>query len=113
MADDERGRHASASDELLETVARKEERKLRARRRGRSSIAFGLGLFGVVGWSVAVPTLAGIALGLYLDRVAPSTFSWTIAGMVVGVAVGAVVAWQWLQRLSRDGEDDSDERTGP
>lgn len=115
MVDEDRHRHADASEELLETVARKEERKLRSRHRGHASIAFGLGLFGIVGWSVAIPTVAGIALGLYLDRVAPAGFSWTLSLLVLGVVTGAMVAWQWLQRLGRDdasGDGDAEAEHG-
>ena len=48
-------------DELVETVAEKEGRKLRARAQSDRGLARGLGVFGMVGWSVAVPTLLGIA----------------------------------------------------
>jgi len=107
MSDEGPGRRRDEPD-LLDAVERKEARKLWARRRGRRSIAFGLGLFGVVGWSVAIPTLLGIALGLYLDRVAPLGFSWTLTLMIVGVTVGALVAWQWLQREGRRNDDEEE-----
>lgn len=110
MIDEDPDRKTDARDDLLDTVARKEARKLEARRRGRRSIAFGLGLFGVVGWSVAIPTLLGIALGLFLDRAAPLGFSWTLTLMVIGMASGALVAWQWLQREGRRTDDEDEER---
>lgn len=109
MARDDPGRRPDGERELLETVERKEARKLAARRRGHRSIAFGLGLFGVVGWSVVIPTLLGVALGLYLDRVVPLGFSWTLTLMIVGLALGALLAWQWLQRESRRPDGDEDE----
>ena len=51
------------------TVGRKAERKRKrkAQREGRRSLLFGLGIFGLVGWSVAVPTVLGTLLGLWLD----------------------------------------------
>jgi predicted F0F1-ATPase subunit/F1F0 ATPase subunit 2 len=45
----------------------KESRKLKARREKGRSLWFGMGMFGLVGWSVAIPTLAGIALGVWVD----------------------------------------------
>ncbi|MEJ2287672.1 MAG: AtpZ/AtpI family protein, partial [Deinococcales bacterium] len=108
MADEGPGRRRRDERDLLDAVERKEARKLAARRHGRRSIAFGLGLFGVVGWSVAIPTLVGIALGLYLDRVAPLGFSWTLTLLIVGVAAGARMAWQWLQREGRRRDDDEE-----
>ena len=58
-----------------ETVGSKEERKVRARACRRNAVWFGLGAFGLVGWSVAVPTVLGILLGVYIDSRWPSRFS--------------------------------------
>ena len=44
-------------------VERKKERSRRAREEGDRTIQHGLGVFGVVGWSIVVPTLIGIAIG--------------------------------------------------
>ncbi|WP_340110590.1 AtpZ/AtpI family protein [Pikeienuella sp. HZG-20] len=56
----------------------------------------GIGAFGVIGWSIAVPTVGGAALGLWLDHAAPQAFSWTVALILGGVVVGALVAWAWI-----------------
>lgn len=86
---------------LLERIADKESRKIRARREKGRDVWFGLGMFGLVGWSVAIPTLAGIALGVWLDKITSSRFSWTLMCMVVGVALGCLNAWLWVQREGR------------
>jgi ATP synthase protein I len=85
-------------DELLREVARKGERRERARREGRHGLGYGLGLFGLIGWSVAVPTLLAIALGVWIDRRFPSPYSWTLMLMFVGIVVGCLNAWFWLRR---------------
>jgi ATP synthase protein I len=85
-------------EELLREVARKGERRERARREGRHGLGYGLGLFGLIGWSVAVPTLLGIALGVWIDRRFPSPYSWTLMLMFVGIVVGCLNAWFWLRR---------------
>jgi ATP synthase protein I len=64
---------------------------------GRSPLR-GIGTFGMIGWSVAVPTVGGVALGRWLDRVAPQEFSWTVALLLGGVVVGGVIAWGWIGR---------------
>ena len=46
-------------DEQIGTQA---ARKLKARRNSPPSVGFGLGMMGIIGWSVAVPMLLGIAL---------------------------------------------------
>lgn len=79
----------------------KERRKLRARSEKDRGVWFGLGMFGLVGWSVAVPTLMGVALGAWVDRTWESTASWTLTGLLVGVAVGCLNAWYWIKRESR------------
>lgn len=90
-------------EEVPAIVGRKAERKLRARRAGRRGVWFGLGMFGLVGWAVALPTVAGVALGLWLDARVPSRVSWTLTLLFVGVLLGALNAWYWIKRESRDG----------
>jgi predicted F0F1-ATPase subunit len=51
---------------FAEQVGAKAARKLKARR-NPSQVWFGLGMMGLVGWSVVIPTLLGAALGLWLD----------------------------------------------
>lgn len=62
----------------------------------------GLGTFGMIGWSIAVPTVGGAFLGLWLDRVAPQVFPWPIALILGGVLVGAMIAWRWIEKEGRD-----------
>lgn len=93
------------------TVASKARRKRRARQQ-RQSVWFGLGMFGLVGWSVALPTLIGIAVGVWLDtRSDTREISWTLTGLAVGISVGCVLTWLWIRQESRpepDSWDDSE-----
>ena len=43
-------------------------------------------MMGLIGWSVAVPTVLGAALGLWLDQHYPGTHSWTLALLMAGLA---------------------------
>ena len=52
---------------FAEQVGAKAARKLKARR-NPPQVWFGLGMMGLIGWSVAIPTLLGAALGLWLDK---------------------------------------------
>ncbi|MBB3139233.1 AtpZ/AtpI family protein [Halomonas organivorans] len=81
-------------------VGRHAERKRRARARGHRAAWFGLGMFGLVGWSVAIPTLAGIALGAWLDRRTEGAASWTLTFLFIGVALGCLNAWYWVRQES-------------
>ncbi len=86
------------SHELSEEVGAKEARKVRARRTRDRTLWVGLGMFGVIGWSVAVPTLIGIALGMWLDRRLPGPFSWTLALLLAGITLGCLNAWYWVSQ---------------
>jgi ATP synthase protein I len=100
--DEPRARVPDPAGEVADAVGRKAERKLRARRTGRRGVWFGLGMFGLVGWAVALPTVMGVALGLWLDAHFPSRVSWTLTLLLTGVALGSMNAWYWVTRESRD-----------
>lgn len=88
-------------ERLVAAVDKKARRRLKAEAEARRSIWFGLGMFGLVGWAVAVPTLIGIAIGWWLDRKFPGPPSWTLTFLFLGVTLGCYHAWQWIQREGR------------
>lgn len=81
-------------------IGRKAERHLRARRERDRSIWFGFGMFGLVGWTVAIPTVIGLALGIWIDSRWSSGYSWTIMGLLGGMVVGCLTAWYWVKKES-------------
>jgi ATP synthase protein I len=87
---------------ISDEIGRKARRKLKARGERRRGVWFGLGMFGLVGWAVAVPTLLGILLGLWLDDLLPRKVSWTLTLLFVGIVLGCLNAWYWVSRESRD-----------
>lgn len=87
-------------EELSEEIGTKELRKMRARRERNRGVWFGLGMFGLVGWSVAIPTLIGIVVGVWIDKTWPGPYSWTLMGLVIGVIVGCINAWYWVKKES-------------
>lgn len=64
----------------------------------QNEFIFGLSMFGMVGWSVAIPTLIGIAIGIWIDTHFPSPYSWTLMLLILGVILGSLNAWYWVQR---------------
>ncbi len=103
MDDRQPGDHKQTEAEFSRRVADKEQRKLRGRQDKKQSVWFGLGLFGLVGWSVTIPTLAGIALGVWADRTWESRYSWTLMGLFIGVILGCLQAWYWLKQEGQKG----------
>jgi ATP synthase protein I len=101
MPDDEAQETKSHDEIAAHRIDRDVDRKLKSRAEGRRAAWFGLGMFGLVGWSVAVPTVAGLAVGLWLDAHYPTRVSWTLTFLVIGVALGCVNAWYWVKQESR------------
>ena len=92
-------------------IGAKATRKLKARR-SNQGVWFGLGMIGLVGWSVVVPTLLGAALGLWLDENYPGKHAWTLALLVAGLVIGCANAWFWVakeEKAMRDEPEDRDE----
>jgi ATP synthase protein I len=58
-------------------------------------------MFGMVGWAVALPTLMGVAVGVWIDRQVASQYSWTLMLLAVGVALGCWNAWYWVTKESQ------------
>ncbi len=91
-----------SSEVIVRSVDRQVQRKVKARRDKRHGVWFGLGMFGLIGWSIAIPTLAGIALGIWLDKQWPVRFSWTLTLMFGGLVLGCLNAWRWIGKERRD-----------
>jgi ATP synthase protein I len=99
-------------DDFARQVAVKAERKSKAQCQGRKTIWFGLGMSGLIGWAVAIPTLAGALLGVWWDRHHPGPHSLTLALLVAGLSLGCANAWYWVSRQDQainDGEDNGNE----
>ncbi len=89
-------------DNFSRRIAEKEKRKLKALREKNGSVWFGLGMFGMVGWSVAVPALLGALLGMWLDKHYPETFSWTLTFLIIGLLTGSIIAWYWVTKENKE-----------
>ena len=91
---------------LGEEVGAKAARKLRAKRNAAQGVWFGLGMMGLVGWSVVIPTILGAALGIWLDQHFPGRHAWTLALLVAGLAIGCFNAWHWVTKEGNAIQDD-------
>ena len=98
------------SDRSAEDIRRSAERLQRSRRSPGASPLRGLGVFGMIGWSIAVPTVGGAFLGLWLNQVAPQKFSWPIALILGGVVVGGIIAWSWVSKETQGQNEQNRER---
>ena len=108
---DEPNRISKSEPTLAAQIGAKAERKLKARK-STQGVWLGLGMMGLIGWSVVVPTLLGVAIGLWLDRRHPGAHSWTLALLVAGLMIGCLNAWHWVakeEKAMRDETEDDNE----
>ncbi|MGO9815450.1 MAG: AtpZ/AtpI family protein, partial [Isosphaeraceae bacterium] len=84
-------------------------RKLKAQCGSKKSIWFGLGMSGLIGWSVTIPTLIGAALGLWVDKHYPTPYSWTLMLLLTGLIIGCLNAWRWVNSEYNEMQEDPDE----
>jgi len=101
-----------AAQPIADEIGAKAGRKLHARRNGSPGVWFGLGMMGLIGWSVTVPTLLGAALGLWLDKHHPASHPWTLALLMAGLVIGCWNAWHWVakeEKAMRDEQEDDHE----
>jgi len=105
---DDRTDEREAGAKFLSKIGAKEERKLKAQARVTRTVWSGLGMMGMVGWSVVVPTLMGAALGVWLDKRYPATHSWMLTLLVIGLTIGCVNAWHWIAKEDKEIHWDQD-----
>lgn len=82
-------------------IAEKEKRKLKSLQH-KNNVWFGLGMMGMVGWSVVVPAVLGALLGVWLDKKSPQPFSWTLSLLIAGLVTGSVIAWHWVDKEDKE-----------
>ncbi|MDD5456377.1 MAG: AtpZ/AtpI family protein [Candidatus Margulisbacteria bacterium] len=87
-------------------VGSKADRKLRAIRDSSHSVWFGLGMMGLVGWSVVIPTLLGTFLGIWLDKHHQGNHSWTLMLLIIGLIIGCFNAWHWIDKEDKEMRED-------
>jgi len=112
MTEEPQREPAKGRPSLSQEVGVKAARKFKARQKSAQGVWYGLGMMGLIGWSVAVPTLLGAALGIWLDRHHPGKNAWTLALLVAGLSVGCLNAWHWVAKEEREiraEQEDSDE----
>ena len=112
MTEEPQSELAKLKPSFSQEVGAKATRKLKARRKSAQGVWFGLGMMGLIGWSVVVPTLLGAALGIWLDRHHPGKHAWTLALLVAGLSIGCLNAWHWVakeEKEIRDEQEDNDE----
>jgi ATP synthase protein I len=90
-----------SAEQMVGKVGVGQRRMLEARAKRNHDFYHSLAILGVVGWSITFPTLAGVALGIWIDRMYPSRLSWTLMLLFAGLAIGCWNAWSHIKQYSK------------
>lgn len=80
------------------------DRKLKSQNK-KDNIWFGFGVFELVGWSIALPSVLGVLLGVLLDKKYPSHHSWTLILLIAGLCIGCWNAARWMIKEHKEIQD--------
>jgi ATP synthase protein I len=109
MSDERKVEPKPGETEFSQRVGDVATRKLKAQRHVTKTVWSGLGMMGLIGWSVVIPTLLGAALGLWLDKQHPGEHSWTLALLAIGLGLGCFNAWRWIVKEDKEIHEHGDE----
>ena len=84
-------------DPLGKAVRQRGERHIRWLRDGDPSVVQRLAQIGVLGWIIVVPMLIGLFAGRWLDQTFNSGLFCTAPLLMLGLALGCLSAWKWMQ----------------
>jgi len=85
---------SESHEPLREAVRTRQERRARWQAEGERSLGRNLAMIGALGWTIVAPTLIGIFVGRWLDRLFGMGIFWTLGLLTAGLALGCSFAWK-------------------
>src|ERR1039458_2215218 len=110
MSEESKIKSAQDGTAFSREVGAKAARKLKARRNSTRGVWFGLGMMGLIGWPVVVPTLLGAWLGIWMDKRHPGSHSWTLMLLVIGLVIGCLNAWHWVTKEGKEIREEPEDK---
>ena len=84
-------------DKLANAARRSADRAKASLENPEPSLGSRLGQIGVLGWTIVVPTLLGLALGRWLDREFATGIFFSAPLIIIGAILGFWSAWKWMK----------------
>lgn len=94
-------------DDFKAKIAEKEQKILRAKRQKAEYTWFGFGMFGLVGWSIVMPSMIGLGIGYWIDGKWESGYSWTLMLFFGGLLIGCLNVWYWVSKEQKSIEEEN------
>lgn len=89
------------ADRMARAARQAVQRGRHAQEEPEPSLGSRLGQIGILGWTIVVPTLLGLALGHWLDRHFGTGVFFSAPLLMTGAAIGLWFAWKWMHRQTR------------
>nr|WP_232292316.1 AtpZ/AtpI family protein [Paraburkholderia graminis] len=105
MNEPRRVERPSSEDRLAAAAQEAARRAVRAREVPEPSLGSRLGQIGILGWAIVLPTLLGLALGRWLDRIFATRVFFSAPLLMAGAALGFWSAWKWMHRQQGERRD--------
>jgi ATP synthase protein I len=99
----------SGNVDFINKVDASARRRLKAEKNANQGVWFGLGMMGLIGWSVVVPTLLGAAIGIWLDNKKLGEHHWTLALIMAGLTLGCLNAWNWVAKENKAMQEENED----
>ncbi len=91
-------RDTQAGERLAEAARKAAARAQEGERDPEPSLGRRLGQIGVLGWTIVIPALLGLAAGRWLDKTMHSGVFFSAPLVMLGAALGLWLAWKWMSR---------------
>ena len=85
-------------DQVQDAARRAAARARRGAADPEPSLGVRLGQVGSLGWTVVLPTLAGLFVGRWLDRTFGTGVFFSAPLIMIGAGLGFWFAWKWMHR---------------
>lgn len=105
---DDKPQKSPHTPDFSQQIAAKAARKIKARR-NTQNVWFGLGMMGLVGWSIVLPMLLGATVGLWIDKHYTSSHSWSLVLLMAGLTFGCITAWHWVDKEDKAMHDEQED----
>lgn len=90
--------HPDEPDRMAEAAGRAQQRHAEGERDPEPSLGRRFAQIGVLGWIIVGPTLLGVLLGSWLDRLLGSGITLAAALTVLGATLGLWLAFRWMHQ---------------
>jgi ATP synthase protein I len=88
----------NAHKKMHRAVDLREKRREQWEKEGERPLWKNLSMIGALGWLIVIPTLAGVLVGRWLDKIFGTGITFSGALIFLGVLIGSWLVWQRINK---------------